>query len=134
MPGVLLGRGRDLLGDSDERNGERHFEDRESPLLRRLEERVVQRGHVQLRGERQSGYPGVVQPLQIGALSGRGTGIARPAVMITSAPRSQGVGSASSLACAQDTDRFRPPLPAFTESWSAGKESRSPTVSLLLAT
>lgn len=74
VPGVLLGRGRDLLGDSDERDGERHFEDREAPLLRRPEERVVQRRHVQLRGERESGYPGVVKPLQIGALSGRGTG------------------------------------------------------------
>lgn len=74
VPGVLLGRGGDLLGDGDERDGERHFEDREAPLLRRLEERVVQRGHVQLRGERESGYPGVVQPLQIGTLSGRGTG------------------------------------------------------------
>lgn len=73
VPGVLLDRGRDLLGDSDERDGERHLEDRETPLLRRPEELVVQRGHVQLRGERESRHPGVVQPLQIGDLPGRVT-------------------------------------------------------------
>src|ERR1700735_2946349 len=56
----------------------------------------------------------------------RGTAI--PVVMIISAPDSHGVGSSSSLTCAQDTRRPVPPAPAIRRNCKAGERSRSSTL------
>ena len=55
-------------------------------------------------------------------------GSAIPVVMIISEPNSHGVGSSSSLTCAQATRRPVPDSPASSRSCSAGERSRSSTV------
>src|SRR5690606_7962597 len=70
--------GRDLLGDGDEGDGERHLEHREAALLGGREEGGGERGHVEAGAEGERRDPGVVEPLEVGALRVRVAGHADP--------------------------------------------------------
>ena len=73
-PHVARGGGGDLLGDRHERHRDGHLDHRETPLPRGGQERPGQRRHHQALGQRQAGDPGVVEPLQVGALPLGGPG------------------------------------------------------------
>ena len=88
----------------------------------------VSGGTNRLLGQGQAGHPGVVEPLEVGPLRPAALRAAPiPVVMIISAPKSHGVGSSSSLTCAQATRRDVPASPAISRSCSAGDRSRSST-------